>query len=497
MRADPLSSTGAFDDAEQQPDPAAPSHVAYVDQQVTQPEGTDAALLSVRDLVIEFPQHGYTVTAVDQVSFDLQRGQRLGIVGESGSGKSTLAFSVLGLLEAPARVARGVIRFGSLDLLRAPDAQIRRIRGGQIAMIFQDALGSLNPVLTIERQLREAIQLHLPISPAQATARAISLLREVGIPNPETRIQQFPHEFSGGMRQRVMIAMALAADPKLLIADEPTTALDVTTQAEVIELLLRLSEERGLAVMLITHDLGLIAGFAHDVLVMYAGAPVEYGAVDQIYYRPRHPYTRSLIAAVPQVTSSRLQRLATIPGWLPEPGTALEGCRFQPRCYLSHGRLPCLQQRPPFDSTNPALRSACHFPDEVLLEDLPMESPGIEPAAVRDALQPAKGDPAMATLLSAEGLVKTFSSGYGLIRRKKATAAVAGVSFAIPRGESFGLVGESGSGKTTVTRLLLGLTEPDAGVVVFEGAAKHGRRQAGDRARRGRMQVVFQDPADA
>ena len=457
------------------------------------------SLLTVRDLVVEFPHEHHAVVAVDGVSFDIRKGQRLGIVGESGSGKSTLALAVLGLLEPPARVARGQIVLEGTDLLHASAKSLRQMRGRRIAMIFQDALGSLNPLLTVGRQLREAIELHLGATRAQATNRAIELLREVGISSPETRIHQYPHEFSGGMRQRVMIAIALAADPALLVADEPTTALDVTTQAEIVELLLRLSEERGLAVMLITHDLGLVAGFAHDVLVMYAGAPVEYGSVDTIYQRPRHPYTRNLIAAVPQVTAHRQRQLATIPGGLPEPGTVFGGCRYQPRCYLSHDRDICRQLRPAFDPSVATACAACHFSDEVMREPLPAEGAPTGTPTAGSAVPGHDGSAAAATsaLLRVEGLIKTYTSSRGLRRRHNTVRAVDDVTLHIGRGESFGLVGESGSGKTTLARLILGLTEPDAGQILFEGSPMGSRRRRLHRERKGRMQVVFQDPADS
>jgi peptide/nickel transport system ATP-binding protein len=460
--------------------------------------GADGArqdvVLSVRDLVVQFPQEHHVVTAVDGVSFDIKKGQRLGVVGESGSGKSTLALSVLGLLEPPAYVARGQIMLGTTDLLHASPAELRMVRGRRISMIFQDALGSLNPVMTVGRQLRESVELHLGATRTQSTSRAIDLLREVGISQPEARIHQYPHEFSGGMRQRVMIAIALAADPALLVADEPTTALDVTTQAEIVELLLRLSEERGLATMLITHDLGLVAGFAHDVLVMYAGAPVEYAAVDAIYQQPRHPYTRNLIAAAPQITRHRQRRLATIPGGLPDPGVLLTGCRYQPRCYLSHDREACRQLRPAFDPSVPAARAACHFSNEVMQEVLQTEGATTSATAMaHDTVGTAEA----AEVLRVEGLVKTYTSRQGLWRRRNALRAVDTVSLAIRRGESFGLVGESGSGKTTLARLILGLSEPDAGLIIFEGSPTSARGRRLHRERRGRMQVVFQDPADS
>ena len=257
-------------------------------------------VLDIGDVIVDFPTEHGVVRAVDGVSLTIPAGRRIGIVGESGSGKSTLAFAVLSLLESPGQISAGTIRSEGRDLVGASDDELRRVRGGRISMVFQDALGSLNPVMTIGAQIVEAIRLHADVSRAEARERAAALLGEVGVSTPKDRLNQYPHEFSGGMRQRVMIAMALSSNPSLLIADEPTTALDVTTQASVIDLLVRISDERSMAVLLITHDLGVVAGFAQDVLVMYAGAPVEYGSVDDIFARPTHPYTQALMEAVPR-----------------------------------------------------------------------------------------------------------------------------------------------------------------------------------------------------
>jgi peptide/nickel transport system ATP-binding protein len=441
-------------------------------------------VLSVSDLVVEFPTEHGVVTAVDGVSFTIEPGQRIGIVGESGSGKSTLALAILGLLEPPGRVARGELRCGDIDLRRASEQELRRVRGSSIAMIFQDALGSLNPVMTVGAQLREAIREHRDVSKAEADARSVELLREVGVPAPERRMSQYPHEFSGGMRQRVMIAMALACDPAVLIADEPTTALDVTTQASVVDLLARLSEERQMAVIFITHDLGIVAGFAREVLVMYAGAPVEYGTVDDVFASPGHPYTQALMEAVPQASDSRSVRLRTIPGSLPPAGALLPGCRFEPRCTLGNGRPRCIEERPAFDIANPALRAACHFSDEARARER------LEPLALGgEAVSSAGGE-----LLDVADLRKTYVGQGSLVRKGRRLRAVDGVSFSIERGESFGLVGESGSGKSTAARLVLGLLPSDGGSIRFDGTRMSLRHT---RDRRGRMQMVFQDPGDS
>ncbi len=454
-------------------------------------------ILSVEDLVVDFPTPGGMVRAVDGTSLQVRKGQRIGIVGESGSGKSTLALAILGLLEPPGLVTGGRILFDGSDLTTASEDELRAVRGGKIAMIFQDALGSLNPVLTIGRQLCEAILLHQTTTQTEATAKAIELLREVDLPSPELGIHQYPHEFSGGMRQRVMIAMALACNPALLIADEPTTALDVTTQAGVIDLLMALSTRRQLAVIFVTHDLGIIAGFAEDVLVMYAGAPMEYGPVDDIFYRSRHPYTHSLMAAIPRITDARGRQLRSIPGTLPSPGTVLRGCRFQPRCFLSHGRGECSEVRPAFDLWQADARAACHFADE-MRRVVSRESPLAEsevPAVTDSSWRAPEAE--VGLLLEVGGLTKTYAGRMAGSRRRRGVRAVDDASFFVAPGESLGLVGESGSGKTTLARLLLGLTPRDVGDIALLGSPLPRSRRRLTKALRGRVQMVFQDPADS
>ena len=450
-------------------------------------ESPGDVVLSIDDLVVDFPLGARTVRAVDGLSLTIRPGQRLGVVGESGSGKSTVAMAVLGLLEPPGTISAGSIKLGDLELSNADDKVLRRVRGGRISMVFQDALGSLNPVKTIGYQLIEAIRLHTGAGKAEAVDRAVELLAEVGVQTPRTRLGQYPHEFSGGMRQRVMIAMALASDPELLIADEPTTALDVTTQASVIDLLLRLAAERQMAVMLITHDLGVIAGFAQDVLVMYAGAPVEYGAVDDVFERPGHPYTQALIAAVPRLGNARATTLPSIPGVLPRADSIPAGCRFAPRCRLVGDREICRTARPVFDMADPASRVACHFTGESLA------TAGVVLEQEAYVGQPSIGE----GLLVVDDLAKDYRARGTAGSRKRWLRAVEGVSFEIRSGESLGLVGESGSGKSTVARLLLGLTERTRGDVVFEGRPLEARRGGIAAEQRGRVQMVFQDPGDS
>ena len=291
-----------------------------------------APLLSVQDLTVRFRAESGWMTAVEEVGFDLAEGENLGIVGESGSGKSVTALSILGLhARATTRIPSGRILWQGRDLLTLPSRALRSVRGGEIAMIFQDPMSSLNPVLTVADQIGETLALHQGLDAAAARKRAIALLDMVRIPDAARRVDEYPHRLSGGMRQRVMIAIAIACRPKLLIADEPTTALDVTIQAQILELLRDLQAELGMSVILISHDLGVIAEFARRVLVMYAGRVVEQATVGELFRRPLHPYTEGLLAAVPRL-EGEARRLAAIPGTIPDPGDPIPGCRFSPRC---------------------------------------------------------------------------------------------------------------------------------------------------------------------
>ncbi len=294
------------------------------------PVGNDI-LLSVRDLRTAFDTMDGTVKAVDGVSFAIRRGETLGVVGESGCGKSVTALSILRLIERPGRIVGGSVDFGGRDLLAMSESEIRDVRGNRIAMIFQEPMTSLNPVYTCGRQIAETVQAHRSVSRAEAWEKAVEMLDLVGIPDAGRRAKQFPHQMSGGMRQRVMIAMALSTDPDLLIADEPTTALDVTIQAQIFELIARLREERRMAMLLITHDLGVIAEMADDVVVMYAGQVVEQGDVRSVMTDPHHPYTRGLLASIPRI-GERRHRLEVIPGVVPNPLNLPAGCLFRRRC---------------------------------------------------------------------------------------------------------------------------------------------------------------------
>jgi oligopeptide transport system ATP-binding protein len=315
-------------------------------------------ILQVEDLHVEFKTDGGLVRAVDGVSFHVDRGETLGIVGESGSGKSVTNLAVMGLVpQPPGRVSRGRAVFDGKDLLRLSQRELSTIRGRRIAMIFQDPMTSLNPFLTIEEQLSEVTRLHLGHSPKEATEHAIEMLRRVGIPSASKRVFEYPHQFSGGMRQRVMIAMALSCSPDLLIADEPTTALDVTIQAQILELMQKLQEDTGTAIVLITHDLGVIAKICHRVHVMYAGRFVEKAGVDDIFHKPQHPYTLGLLESVPRLDEERSDRLTPIVGQPPDLTSLPAGCSFRPRCPFAFER--CAQEEPTLDSGPAGGQYAC------------------------------------------------------------------------------------------------------------------------------------------
>jgi peptide/nickel transport system ATP-binding protein len=314
-----------------------------------------APLLEVRDLCVEFPSRRGTLLALDKISFDIAPGEILGVVGESGAGKSLTGAAIIGLLEPPGRIAGGEIRLEGRRIDDLPHQEMRQLRGRHIGAIFQDPLTSLNPLYTVGRQLVETIRTHLPLSEKQARDRAISLLADTGIPAPEARFEQYPHQFSGGMRQRVVIALALAAEPKLIVADEPTTALDVSIQAQIIALLKRVCREHGAAVMLVTHDMGVIAETCDRVAVMYAGRIAEIGPVGDVIHRPAHPYTVGLMGSIPAMDEDR-ERLLQIDGAMPRLNAIPTGCAFNPRCPQVFER--CRVERPELQDAG-ATRAAC------------------------------------------------------------------------------------------------------------------------------------------
>ncbi len=349
-------------------------------------------LLSLRELKTQFRTQDGTVKAVDGVSFDIGKGETLGIVGESGCGKSVTALSIMRLIpDPPGRIVGGEIIFDGQDLLKLKDEQMRRVRGKRIAMIFQDPMTSLNPVLTISRQLTEALELHLRMSRRAAKDRAVELLDMVGIPGARARIDDYPHQFSGGMRQRVMIAMALINNPDLLIADEPTTALDVTIQAQIIDLIKKLSADFGTAVMFISHNLGVVAGLCDRINVMYAGHIVETAETEELFAYPKHPYTLGLLRSIPRLDEVRKEKLVPIEGLPPDLISPPPGCPFQPRCVYRVDRSE--QERPELRTVRPGHEVACHVDvaDDELMKPPPVPSKIPSPAAVAVRAGPGEG----------------------------------------------------------------------------------------------------------
>ena len=314
-------------------------------------------LLSVEGLKTQFHTDDGTVKAVDGVSFSIKKGETLGLVGESGCGKSVTALSVMRLISQPGRVADGRISFDGVNLLDLPENEMRQVRGNKISMIFQEPMTSLNPVFTVGNQIIEAIILHQKKSKSEAREQTIEMLRKVKIPSPETRVDEYPHQLSGGMRQRVMIAMALSCNPKLLIADEPTTALDVTVQAQILDLLKDLQKEFGMSILIITHNLGVVADIADNVAVMYASKIVEYSSAKEIFGSPKHPYTGGLFKSVPRLGASKLEKLSVIPGVVPNPTRFPSGCKFHPRCPVAEAR--CKDIEPTLKEIAPGHLASC------------------------------------------------------------------------------------------------------------------------------------------
>ena len=463
----------------------------------------EGRLLDVKDLATEFTGDS-VVRAVDGVSFSVDRGQTLAIVGESGSGKSVTCLTIMGLNDRKQSRSSGKALFKGEDLLSASFDRLRELRGNEMAMIFQDPMTSLNPVRTIGDQLREAVLLHNDVSKKVAGARALDHLREVGIPRAEQRIGDYPHQFSGGMRQRVMIAMALVNSPDLLIADEPTTALDVTTQAQILELMKRLQRTYGSAIIIVTHDLGVVAEVADEVVVMYASRIVEQAGATELFERPQHPYTLGLLRSMPQPGDTQ-ERLIQIPGQPPSLANPPTGCRFHPRCEFAIEA--CSEKTPELEAVDPRtrhLRACLLSDDEVQLREAERERCAAAPVATSEALTGSAtsskvavgGRDAADTILVVEGLKMHFPVYEGVILRKQVAAvqAVDGISFSLRRGETLGIVGESGCGKSTLARCIIRLLEPTAGSIHFEGRDITHLSRRDLRTIRRDIKVVFQDP---
>jgi peptide/nickel transport system ATP-binding protein len=451
---------------------------------VTVLEGTAAGgLLDVEGLHVEFLNEGAWVPAVENVSFHVAPGETLALVGESGCGKTVSSLAIMGLVpRSNGRVSAGTVRFGGQDLLAMAPDDLRRVRGDQIAMVFQEPMTSLNPAFTIGQQISLAVRAHRSCSKAEARARAVEVLDHVGIPDAAKRADDYPHAFSGGMRQRAMIAMALSCNPRLLIADEPTTALDVTVQAQILELLRSLRDETGMAVVFVTHDLGVVADLCDRVAVMYAGQVVEEASIEALFRRPRHPYTEALMASMPQVATPG-KRLTIIPGQVPRPGEVTDGCRFRARCQYATAR--CAEDPVDLEPLQDGGAVRC-----VHAATLVLHPPA---AAVEGDVETTR--PAGPPLLEVRGLRKEFPVTAGVLRRVRGhVRAVDGVDFTVAAGETLGLVGESGSGKSTVARLVTRLIDPTAGTLTLDGEDLGTARGRELRRARAGLQMIFQDP---
>lgn len=450
-------------------------------------------VLEVRDLRMGFVsgtgQGRRVLVAVDGVSFDLRPGETFALLGESGCGKSATALASLRLLPAAGRILGGEVHFEGSELLQLPESEMRRVRGGGMAMIFQEPATSLNPVLTVGRQIGEVLERHAGLAGEAATQRAQELLTAVGIADAERRLSEYPFQLSGGMKQRVMIAIALAGNPRLLIADEPTTALDVTIQAQILDLLRRLQAERGMAMLLITHDLGVVAQMAHRIGVMYAGEIVEEAPREAFFADPQHPYTQKLFAALPDL-SRRGGVLDTIPGQVPPLSAMPAGCRFAPRCPLAWER--CRNESPTWtDCGGDGHRVRCHWVADNRI-------PGIHRLQRQSTLTGAgyvAKTSGVDALLKVDQLRVHFPIKRGLLQRTIGhVKAVDGVSLELQRGKTLALVGESGCGKTTVGKAILQLIRPTGGSVRVGAHELTGLSRAALRPMRRRMQMVFQDP---
>jgi peptide/nickel transport system ATP-binding protein len=447
-----------------------------------------AELLEIQDLRTEIVRRRDSVHAVDGVSLTVRQGETVGLVGESGCGKTMTAMSVIRLLPPGGRITSGSVRLNGTDLVAISGPDMRQVRGNDVAMVFQDPMTSLNPTMTIGRQIAGPVRVHRRVSRAAAMRRAEEVLGLVGMPRPRERLSDYPHQLSGGLRQRVMIAMALACEPKLLIADEPTTALDVTIQAQILDLLSDLTDRLNMGLLLVTHDMGVIAGRADRVAVMYAGRIVETADTDALFSAPRHPYTEALLGSIPRLDHARDQQLLVIPGRPPDLSSPPPGCRFAARC--RYATQECRDADPVLGGPDPAHSYACFHPRPAAGPAAAASAAPGRSAGSRDAQSPG----AAAPLLELAGVRKEFGVHAGILQRTVATVkAVSGVSFALAAGETFGLVGESGCGKTTIGRLIATLERPDSGSIRFEGVELGSLSGGRLRQARRHVQLMFQD----
>ena len=438
-------------------------------------------MLNVDQLRLGFTAGRQMLVAVDGISFAISRGETFALLGESGCGKSATAQAIMRLLPSAGRMLGGRVTLHGEELLSMPEADMRTVRGARMAMIFQEPATSLNPVMTVGAQIGEVLERHLKLTGTAATGRMLELLRQVGIADPERRLGEYPFQLSGGMKQRVMIAIALAGEPDLLIADEPTTALDVTVQAQILDLLARLQVERGMGILLITHDLGVVARMAHRIGVMYAGELVEVASREAFFGSPQHPYTQALFAALPDI-SRRGTTLTTIPGQVPSLAAMPAGCRFAERC--AQVMPVCRELSPEWRTAASAHQLRCHWSGQAgVAAELP--------CLAQDGTPEAEDKP----FLAVDALKVHFPIRRGLLQRTVGhVRAVDGVSLAISAGRTLALVGESGCGKTTVGKALLQLIKPTAGSVRLGGSELVGMKPKQLRAARRHVQMVFQDP---
>jgi peptide/nickel transport system ATP-binding protein len=446
------------------------------------------SLLEVRDLTVAFPTDTERVPAVRGISFDIAPREVVALVGESGAGKSASAMAVVGLLPDYAEVG-GSVRLHGTELLGLGDDEMSRIRGRSIGTVFQDPMSALTPVYTVGDQIAEALRIHQPgLDRRRAGARATELLELVGINNPAQRARAFPHELSGGERQRVVIAIAIANDPDLIICDEPTTALDVTVQAQILDLLRTARDVTGAGVLIITHDLGVVAEFADRALVMYAGAVVENASVAELYHNRAMPYTAGLLGSAPRLDAPRGQRLVPIPGAPPSMAALPPGCPFAPRCPLA--AEDCLAAEPPLLPIAPAHGAACIHTDGVIGHT------AAEIYGVRTEPETAEDSADAPVVLRVDDLVKTYPLTKGVVLRRQVgeVRAVDGISFALRQGRTLGIVGESGSGKSTTLHQILELKAPQSGSIEVLGSDVATLDRGARRRLRTDLQVVFQDP---
>ncbi|HEY2576333.1 MAG TPA: ABC transporter ATP-binding protein [Streptosporangiaceae bacterium] len=457
------------------------------------------AVLEIKDLSTHIQLTKSVVQAVGNVDLTIEPGQSLGLVGESGCGKSMTGLSIMGLLPPGGRIVGGSVKLDGRELTGLDEPELRKIRGNDVAMIFQDPLTSLDPTKTVGYQVAEPVRLHRGASKKEALDRAAEVLALVGLPRPKERLGDYPHQLSGGLRQRVMIATALACDPKLLIADEPTTALDVTIQAQILALLDDLRQRLGMAMLLITHDMGVIAGHADSVEVMYAGRLVESADTTTLFSHMHHPYTQALLGSIPRLSQDSTQRLLNIPGVPPDLSSPPPGCRFAPRCSRVTDR--CRTDEPPLTGISLGHVFSCWHPVDGPAGEHPVplaEGGGTGPGPATVTARTAPPDPGQdgdASLLQVTNVVKEFGITSGVLQRKVGSVkAVSSVSFTVAAGETFGLVGESGCGKTTIGRVIVALERPDSGTVTLRGR-NVSAMSAGDLRRYRRdLQLVFQDP---